>query len=134
METLGVHHVAFAVTDLDEAIDTYRRLYGATLELRDELEGEAVDSAYLMAGDGRIELVAPTAADSTVRRFLDRRGPGMHHIAVEVADVAAALASLRAAGAELIDEVPRAGLGGHRVGFVHPSTQYGVLMEVVGRE
>ena len=134
VETLGVHHVAFAVEDLDAAITTYERHYAARLELRDHLESQAVDGAFLMVGTDRIELVAATADNSAVGRFLASRGPGMHHVAIEVVDVATALASLQASGAELIDDVPRLGLGGHSVAFVHPNSQHGVLMEVVGHD
>ena len=85
----------------------------------------------LLVGADRIELVSPTDADTPVGRFLASHGPGMHHVAYEVADVGAALAELSEAGAELIDEVPRAGLFGLEVAFVHPDAVHGVLTEVV---
>jgi methylmalonyl-CoA epimerase len=87
----------------------------------------------VLTGSDRIELLAPTAPDTPVGRFLEKRGPGMHHVAYEVEDVASALAELRAAGAELIDERPRQGLFGLEVAFVHPSSVHGVLTEVVAR-
>ena len=126
-----VHHVAFAVEDLDEGIDTYERLYGATVEYRGRLESQGVDATYLRLGSGRIELLAPTAEDTPVGRFLNRRGPGMHHIAFEVEDVADAVRALAEAGATLIDSEPRPGLAGHDVAFVHHESQHGVLIEVV---
>ena len=126
-----IHHVAFAVEDLDEGIETYERLYGASVELRDRLESQGVDASYLRLGGDRIELLAPTAEDTPVGRFLERRGPGMHHVAFEVSDVAQAVQTLAGAGATLIDEQPRPGLGGHDVAFVHHESQHGVLIEVV---
>ncbi len=131
MNVRGVHHVAMAVDDLAEAVDTYRRLFGASVEVRGRMEHEGVEAVYLRVGGGRLELVSPLAADTSVGRFLAKRGPGMHHVAFEVDDVAAALGELTAAGAEVIDAVPREGLGGHEVSFVHPDSVHGVLAEVV---
>jgi methylmalonyl-CoA epimerase len=126
-----VHHLGFAVTDLDEAVSTYERLFAATLEHRDRVEEQGVDAASVLVGDGRIELLAPTGGDTPVGRFLAKRGPGMHHVAYEVDDVAAALAALDRSGAELIDRSPRLGLFGLEVAFVHPDAVHGVLTEVV---
>ena len=127
----GVHHVAFAVSDLDEAIATYGRFFGATLEHRGEIEGQGVEAAYLRVGDGRVELLAATGEDTPVGRFLARRGPGMHHVAYETADLRNELHDLAAAGAQLIDEAPRPGLAGLETAFVHPDCVHGVLTEVV---
>jgi methylmalonyl-CoA/ethylmalonyl-CoA epimerase len=132
VEVRSVHHVAFAVEDLDAAVDTYQRLFGARIELRGRMDDQGVEAAYLRIGDGRIELVSALGADTPVGRFLATRGPGMHHVAFEVADVAAALRSLASAGAEVIDQEPRPGLGGHEVSFVHPDSIHGVLVEVIG--
>jgi methylmalonyl-CoA epimerase len=96
------------------------------------MEDQGVEAAYLRIGDGRIELVSALGEDTPVGRFLAKRGPGMHHVAFEVADVAAALRSLASAGAEVIDQAPRPGLGGHEVSFVHPDSIDGVLVEVIG--
>ena len=126
-----IHHVAFAVEDLDKGIETYKRLYGATVELRGRLDSQGVEASYLRFGSDRIELLAPTSQDTPVGRFLNRSGPGMHHVAFEVPDVASAVEALRSAGATLIDEKPRPGLGGHDVAFVHHESQHGVLIEVV---
>jgi methylmalonyl-CoA epimerase len=130
---LGVHHVGLAVADLDAALETYERLLGLAVEHRSEVPEQGVEAASLVAGSSRIELLAPTGPDTPVGRFLEKRGEGMHHVAYEVADVAAALTDLRAAGAELIDEEPRHGLFGLEVAFVHPSSIHGVLTEVVAR-
>jgi methylmalonyl-CoA/ethylmalonyl-CoA epimerase len=132
MEVLGVHHVCMAVEDLDAAVETYSRLFGAEVELRDRVEEQGVDAVYLRVGDGRVELVSPLAEDTPVGRFLESRGPGMHHVAFEVEDVHAAASELVAGGANVIDEEPRPGLGGKQVVFVHPETLGGVLAEVVG--
>lgn len=125
-----VHHVGVAVVDLDEAIGTYERLFGATLELRERVEDQGVEAASLRVGDGRVELLASLGEDTPVGRFLARRGPGMHHVAYEVDDIRAALAELRAQGAELIDEEPKAGIFG-LAAFVHPTAVHGVLSELV---
>ena len=127
----GIHHLGVAVADLDEAIAMYERLFGARLERRDSLGEQGVDAASLMVGESRVELVASRGEDTHVGRFLARRGPGMHHVALETDDVREALEELAAAGVQLIDEVPRRGLFGLEVAFVHPSSVHGVLTEVV---
>jgi methylmalonyl-CoA epimerase len=120
-----------AVEDLDEAVDTYRQLFGAELELRGTLEDQGVEAVYLRLGGSRVELMAALAEDTPVGRFLARRGPGMHHVAFEVEDVRAAVRRLAGDGANVIDPEPRRGLGGHLVSFVHPESVHGVLVEVV---
>lgn len=127
----GIHHVGVAVVDLEQAVDTYVRLLGGTVEHQASLAVQGVEAVSVLLGSGRIELLAPTGEDTPVGRFLARRGPGMHHVAYEVGDVAEALAGLRAAGARLVDEEPRAGLFGLQVAFVHPDAVHGVLTEVV---
>jgi methylmalonyl-CoA/ethylmalonyl-CoA epimerase len=131
VEARGIHHVGVAVGDLDEAIATYARLFGARLEHRADVPDQGLEAASVLVGASRIELLATAGEDTPVGRFLDKRGPGMHHIAFEVADVAAALEELAAAGAELIDDAPRSGLFGLQVAFVHPDAVHGVLTEVV---
>ena len=131
MQPEGIHHVGVAVIDLEEAIATYTRLLGGALEHRDVLADQGVEAASVLLGASRIELLAPLAADTPVGRFLAKRGAGVHHIAYEVDDVGAALGELVAAGAELIDTVPRPGLFGLQVAFVHPDAVHGVLTEVV---
>ncbi len=129
--TGGIHHLGVAVEDLDEALATYERLFGARLEHRSTVPEQGIDAMSVLVGGDRIELLAATGEDTPVGRFLASRGPGMHHVAYEVDDVGAALAELSAAGAELIDEVPRVGLFGLEVAFVHPDAVHGVLTEVV---
>jgi methylmalonyl-CoA/ethylmalonyl-CoA epimerase len=127
----GIHHLGVAVSDLDEAIATFERVLGARLEGRETLLEQGVEAAVVRVGESRIELLAPTGEDTTVARFLARRGPGMHHVALEAEDVAEVLAELSASGAQLVDERPRRGLFGLEVAFVHPDALHGVLTEVV---
>jgi methylmalonyl-CoA epimerase len=128
-----VHHIGIAVSDLDEAVATWERLFGAEVEARETFAPQGVEAVSLLVGESRIELVAPTGEDTPVGRFLSRRGPGMHHVALETADVAGTLRSLEGAGATLVDRVPRPGLFGLQVAFVHPDAVHGVLTEVVSR-
>jgi methylmalonyl-CoA/ethylmalonyl-CoA epimerase len=132
VDVRSVHHVAFAVQDLEEAVGTYERLFGAEVELRGRMEAQGVEAVYLRVGSGRVELMSALAADTPVGRFLAKRGPGMHHVAYEVPDVAAAVGELSALGADVIDPEPRTGLDGHAVSFVHPDSVHGVLVEVIG--
>jgi methylmalonyl-CoA/ethylmalonyl-CoA epimerase len=127
----GIHHLGLAVADLDEAIATYERLFHARLEHREPLREQGVEAASMLIGEGRVELVTPTGDDTPVGRFLVRRGPGMHHIALSTDDLRAALDELESQGAQLIDHVPRQGLFGLEVAFVHPDSVHGVLTEVV---
>ena len=132
--TGGIHHVGIAVDDLEAAIARWSTLFGATLEHREQVEDQGVEAASLRIGSSRIELLAPLAEDTPVGRFLAKRGPGVHHVAFETADVGAELARLKADGVELIDETPRRGMFGLQVGFVHPEATGGVLAEFVGNE
>jgi methylmalonyl-CoA/ethylmalonyl-CoA epimerase len=127
----GIHHLGVAVEDLDTALATYERLFGAEVEHRATVEDQGVRAASLRIGEGRVELLEPLGEDTPVGRFLAKRGPGMHHVAYEVSDLAATLAELARAGADLIDEQPRPGLFGLEVAFVHPDSVHGVLSEVV---
>jgi methylmalonyl-CoA/ethylmalonyl-CoA epimerase len=130
----GIHHLGLAVEDLDAAIATYEQLFGARLEHRETLADQGVEAASLHVGDGRIELLHALGPDTPVGRFLASRGPGMHHVAFQVDDLAAELARLSAEGARLIDETPRRGLFGLQVAFVHPESTGGVLAELVSDE
>jgi methylmalonyl-CoA/ethylmalonyl-CoA epimerase len=133
VSTTGIHHVGVAVADLDEAVETYTRLFGAELELRETVDDQGVETALMRVGGGRVELLSSLEPETPVGRFLDRRGPGMHHVAFEVDDIELELERLAAAGAELIDEHPRRGLMGLEIAFVHPHATGGVLAELVAR-
>jgi methylmalonyl-CoA/ethylmalonyl-CoA epimerase len=133
VEPSGIHHLGVAVDDLDAALETYERLFGAELEHRETVVEQGVEAASLRIGSGRVELLAALEDDTPVGRFLANRGPGMHHVAYEVDDVGAALGELASKGAELIDARPRRGLFGLEVAFVHPDAVHGVLAEIVSR-
>jgi len=128
---LNVHHIGIAVSDLDAAIAVYTGLFGATVEHRETLADQGVEAASLHVGPSRLELLCPLGPDTPVGKFLAKRGPGMHHVAFEVADLAAELDRLRADGVQLIDETPRRGMFGLQVAFVHPEATGGVLAEFV---
>jgi methylmalonyl-CoA epimerase len=133
VEARGIHHLGVAVEDLEEALLTYERLFGAEVEHRATVEEQGVRAASVRIGDGRVELLEPLGVDTPVGRFLAKRGPGMHHVAYEVSDLDSTLAELSDAGADLIDVRPREGLFGLEVAFVHPDSVHGVLSEVVSR-
>lgn len=126
-----IDHVAIAVRDLDASIALYRDVLGLPFGGTEVVEDQAVTTAFLGEEPGRIELLCPTRPDSPVGRFLDKRGEGLHHIAVRVKDIDAALESLKAAGTPLVDETPRIGAHGTRVAFLHPKGMNGVLLELV---
>lgn len=130
----GIHHLGIAVEDLDAAIATYGRLFGAQLEHRETVTDQGVEAASLRVGESRIELLSALGPDTPVGRFLASRGPGMHHVAFQVDDLTAELDRLRSEGARLIDETPRRGLFGLQVAFVHPESTGGVLAELVSDE
>jgi methylmalonyl-CoA epimerase len=131
VEPRGIHHLGVAVDDLDEALATYERLFGAELEHREAVAEQGVEAASLRIGEGRVELLAALGDETPVGKFLAKRGPGMHHVAYEVDDVGEALDELASQGAELIDERPRRGMFGLEVAFVHPDAVHGVLAEIV---
>jgi methylmalonyl-CoA/ethylmalonyl-CoA epimerase len=134
MAALSLHHIGVAVEDLDDAVSLWTSLFGAAAEHRDLVVDQGVEAVSLRTGSGRVELLAPLGPDTPVGRFLAKRGPGMHHVAFEVADVAAELDRLRREGVQLIDEEPRRGLFGLQVAFVHPEATGGVLAELVADE
>jgi len=129
----GIHHLGVAVENLDEALATYERLFGAELEHRELVPEQGVEAAAVRVGESRVELLASLGADTPVGKFLANRGPGMHHVAYEVDDLRETLAHLARSGAELIDDEPRQGLFGLEVAFVHPHAVHGVLSEVVAK-
>ncbi len=126
-----VDHIGVAVEDIDAALELYERDYGMTLVHREVVAEQGVEAVLLDVGENHVELLAPLGPDTPVGRFLAKRGPGMHHVAYQVTDIEAALASLREAGVRLIDEQPRTGIRDSRVAFLHPKSSGGVLTEIV---
>ncbi|MFN2611344.1 MAG: methylmalonyl-CoA epimerase [Actinomycetota bacterium] len=126
-----VEHVALAVSDLEAAIKLYTEVWGLVLEHREVVEDQGVEEAMLSIGQTYIQLLSPTSPQSTVARFIQKRGEGLHHIAYEVGDIEVELQKLKSNGVQLIDEAPRAGSRGTRVAFVHPAGNLGVLVELV---
>ena len=131
MAPKDIPHLGIVVADLDEAVSTYERLFGAEVERRATVAELGVEAASLRVGSARVELLASLGDDTPVGRFLAKRGPGMHHVAYEVDDVRAELAELAGLGVKLIDGEPRGGLFGLEVAFVHPDAVHGVLSELV---
>jgi methylmalonyl-CoA/ethylmalonyl-CoA epimerase len=132
VEARGIHHLGVAVADLDEAVDRYRRLFGAEVEHRETSADHGLEAASMRTGTGRVELLTSRDPETPVGKFLATRGPGMHHVAFEVDNVREELERLAADGAELIDRVPRRGLFGLEIAFLHPDASEGVLVELVG--
>ena len=126
-----IEHVAVAVADLDAAVALYRDVWGLEVEGRERVEDQGVEEAMVKIGDSYIQLLGATGPDTTVGKFLERRGEGLHHIAYEVDDLVGALAELRSQGVRLIDEAPRKGGRGHMVAFVHPKGNRGLLVELI---
>jgi len=127
---LTLDHVGIAVKDLAAALAFYRDALGLPVDVEEEVASQRVRAHFASAGGPRLELLEATAPDSPIARYLDKRGPGLHHITLAVDDIDAALAALRARGLRLIDEQPRAGAEGARVAFIHPSSAHGVLVEL----
>jgi methylmalonyl-CoA/ethylmalonyl-CoA epimerase len=126
-----IDHIGVAVDDLDEAISLYRDRLGMPLQHRETVKQLGVEAVLLGIGDGHVELLRPALPDSPVGRFLERRGPGMHHVAYQTGDIDTALESVRESGLQLVDERARPGIMGSRVAFVHPKSTGGVLIELV---
>jgi methylmalonyl-CoA/ethylmalonyl-CoA epimerase len=126
-----IDHIGVAVEDLDASIALYRDRLGMREQHRETVEQFGVEAVLLEIGDGHVELLSPLSGDSAVGRFLERSGPGLHHVAYRTDDIDSALDAVRAAGLRLIDEEPRTGIRGSRVAFLHPKSTGGVLTELV---
>ena len=126
-----IDHIAIAVNDLDAAIDYYRRAYGVEVEHREVVERDGVEEALIRVADSYIQLTTPTRPDSTVAKYLERKGEGLHHVGYRVDSCAEALARLKAEGFQVIDPEPRPGSRGTTVAFVHPKGAFGTLIELV---
>lgn len=127
----NIDHVAIAVHDLGASLREFRDQYGAQPIRREVVADQGVEEAMIAIGGSHIQLLQPLHPDSPVGRFLERRGEGMHHVALAVADIDQALQHLRIQGVRLVDENPRIGGGGHRIAFVHPVAFAGTLIELV---
>lgn len=127
----AIDHTGIAVIDLDESLAFYRDVLELPLVHRETITDQGVEAALLDVGESHVELISPLGPETGVAKFIEKRGPGLHHLAYRVSDIEAALASLSAAGVRLIDQRPRIGIRGSRVAFVHPSATGGVLMEIV---
>jgi len=123
-------HIGIAVKDLGAALAFYRDALGLDIEAPEEVASQRVRAHFVPVGEAKLELLEATAADSPIAKYVDKRGPGLHHITLRVDDIVAALAQLKAHGAKLIDEQPRPGAEGSLVAFVHPASAHGVLVEL----
>ena len=126
-----IDHVGVAVEDLDAAITLYEGSFGMPLVHRETVEEQGVEAVLLDVGDGHVELLRPLGPDTAVGKFVAKRGPGLHHVAYAVPDIAAALGELSEGGVELIDSEPRRGIRDSQVAFLHPRSTGGVLTEIV---
>jgi methylmalonyl-CoA/ethylmalonyl-CoA epimerase len=126
-----IDHIGVAVEDLDEAIRLYGERLGMPLQHRETVEEQGVEAVLLGVGESHVELLRPLGPDTAVGKFLERSGPGLHHVAYGTDDIESALDAARGAGLALIDEQPRTGIRGSRVAFLHPKSTGGVLTELV---
>jgi methylmalonyl-CoA epimerase len=126
-----IDHVGVAVSDLDAAIQLYESSFAMELVHRETVSEQGVEAVLLDVGENHVELLAPLGDDTPVGKFLAKKGPGLHHVAYQVADIDATLSALRDAGLRLIDEQPRTGIRSSRVAFLHPASTGGVLTEIV---
>lgn len=131
MDVTRIDQVGIAVEDLDATLDLYARAFGIRPVSREHIEHDGVEEAMLDVGGVHLQLVQSAREGSPIERFIERRGPGLHHLGIAVRDLDAALDHLRGEGVELIDESPRIGGGGHRIAFVHPRSTGGILIELI---
>lgn len=128
---MKVDHIGIATSEIEQSLSVWRDALGLSVDSTDEVADQGVRVAMLAVGETHIELLEPLSADSPVGKFLQKRGPGIHHIALRVSNIREALSDLKAKGARLIDETPRVGANGCLVAFIHPSATNGVLLELV---
>ena len=128
---IKIEHIGIATRRLEETIGFWQQVLGLKLEHTEEVPEQKVKVAMLPIGESHIELLEATSADSPIAKFIEKRGPGIHHIAIRVDDIHAELAKLKEKGARLVDQEPRVGTGGCLVAFIHPSAADGVLLELV---
>lgn len=125
-----INHIGVAVKSLEETVPFYRDALGMEFKGEDEVAEQKVKVAMMQVGESKIELLEPTSPDSPIAKFMEKNGPGMHHVAYEVDDIEAAIAHMLGQGARMIDETPRNGAHGTRIAFVHPKSSHGVLTEL----
>ena len=125
-----INHIAIVVDDIDTALTFWRDALGLKLDHIEDIPEQESMVAFLPTGESEVELVQPTSEDSGVARYLQKRGPGMHHICFEVEDIEVSLEQLKAKGVRLINETPLTGAGGKKMAFIHPESAYGVLVEL----
>jgi methylmalonyl-CoA/ethylmalonyl-CoA epimerase len=125
-----IDHIGIAVANVDESLRFFRDALGLELDAAEEVPSQRVRAHFLQAGEAAVELVEPTSDDSPIAKYIARRGPGIHHLALRVDDIVAALAELKAKGVRLIDEQPRPGAHDSLVAFIHPASTHGVLVEL----
>ena len=126
-----IDHIGVATDDLEGALALYEQTLGMPLAHRETVESQGVEAALLDIGDGHVELLRPLGPDTPIGKYLEKRGPGLHHVAYAVGDIEEVLDKLKDAGVELIDDEPRVGIRDSRVAFVHPRSTGGVLTEIV---
>lgn len=126
-----IDHVAIAVKDLDAAITYYKTAFGVEVEHRELIASDLVEEAMIKIGTSYVQLLCPTAADSPVAKFIEKRGEGLHHVGYRVTDCNEALARVKSQGFDVLDEVPRPGSRGTTVAFIHPKGALGTLIELV---
>jgi methylmalonyl-CoA/ethylmalonyl-CoA epimerase len=126
-----IDHIGVAVDDLDGAVKLYSESFGMREQHRETIEAFDVEAVLLEVGEGHVELLQPLSGESGIGKFLERNGPGLHHVAYQTADIDSALEQVKAAGLDLIDKEPRTGIRGSRVAFLHPKATGGVLTELV---
>jgi lactoylglutathione lyase/methylmalonyl-CoA/ethylmalonyl-CoA epimerase len=127
---MRISHIGIAVKDADTALKMYREVLGLEPSSIETVESQKVKTIHIPIGDSSIELLESTSPDGVVAKFIEKRGEGIHHIAIEVDDIEAALAKMKAKGFQLIDETPRMGAGNMRIAFIHPRSTNGVLLEL----
>jgi methylmalonyl-CoA/ethylmalonyl-CoA epimerase len=126
-----IDHIGVATEDLEVALELYEKTFSMQLVHRETVESQGVEAALLDVGDGHVELLRPLGPDTPVGKYLDKEGPGLHHVAYAVDDINAVLGKLKDAGVELIDQEPRQGIRNSQVAFLHPKATGGVLTEIV---
>jgi len=126
-----IDHIGVAVEDLDGAVKLYSESFGMREQHRETIEAFDVEAVLLEVGEGHVELLKPLSGESGIGKFLERNGPGLHHVSYQTSDIDSALEQVKAAGIDLIDKEPRRGIRGSRVAFLHPKATGGVLTELV---